>query len=770
MLHESLAIDGFSDSIGGISTTNRKQIRPIRWFTIDYDLIQTLRKINHRNSLAMRCRTYIQDHLFSNDFLIYNSKGKEMKMTPEFKKFFYKWYRPFGMAAIDCIMTLGFIPVVLRQHRNGHMYPVVPADDTYVVQVGYALDTEKRYYRVWRPKMFKLTGKDEKNTSDTSAELAGFLSGFVPKIPMGAKGGMGGNGLSGLGGYGGLIQGSSGMAGTGGVQENWFIDETVNIIDGFGHDPTVYGELTSPLRSILDDFTFTNTLGDRLLVSEYIMTNPTHLLQYHKDKDPDEKIDVSTGRQAFNFDADEFNLQSSEHMEMTKKQISTLSQQMRMVAMAQEKGRTTDGLSKLEKSIQNGMTVAPNLVVYPKGLESVKGEGLERFVGNKYVTIRQLFDDNLSAIYGIPLAIMRNVGNLRGNQTEQTNIFRQTLKKYAKMLSEILTIAFNEAYSGEEEKLEDNLFRKKAVVDDTGFTKIVFKSKTGAKVEVMKDESDTIPIPKDTDVIFENSKQISFGADSERKTGGANAPTFSNDREKNMRKIIEELQKNNKEYKDRLKELEREKKEKEKEKNSRHDNMDDEYGGGSGGGKKRKRSEFSSESSKNESFGRNKRIKRGDEKDQVIIKVDITSFMDAKMVKHAYDSGAITTEDYQRLLRNRLDFTDFDYKKPNATAERILAETFKAVGSAPPREDAMEPESENLGSMAKRFEQTQNVPSGLLIDLAQKNGNVKELANEKDAERVKKDAEKEKKKKEKETKSKKKDAPKSSSTNSKNQK
>lgn len=753
MVNEAMAIDGFSDTIGDISTTNRKQIRPIRWFTIDYNLIQTLRKINYQNSLAARCRTYIQDHLFSNDFLLFNSSGKEMKMTSEFRKFFYNRYTPFAMAAIDCIMTMGFIPVVLRQHHNGHMFPVVPADDTYVVQVGYSLDTEKRYYRVWRPKMFKLTGKNNKSSNDTSADLAGFLSGFVPKTPMGMAGSSK-SGLTGFGGYGGMIQGATGMSGTGGVQENWFIDETVNIIDGFGHDPTVYGELTSPLRAILEDYNFTNTLADRLLISEYLMTNPVHLLQHHKDKDPDEKIDVSTGKQAFNFDADEFNMQVSDNLSMTQKQISTLNAQMRMIASMNERNRTSSGIASTNKDISEGVEVAPNLIVYPKGLESVKGEGLERFVGNKYVTIRQLFDDNLSAIFGIPLAIMRNVGNLRGNQTEQTNIFRQTIKKYAKMVSMILTIAFNEAYAGEEDKLEDNLFRKKAVVDDTSFTKL--KQTSGSPIEILKDNTGKLPLPTNLSTIFEGPNQLDLGKTTNLPTD-SNSAVFSADPEVNTRKIIEELQRKNREYEKKIREMEKRKRDDDQSEDDSENNPPS-----------KKRKTFSGNFEMDNEVISNKVLKKdkGKSKDQIIIKVDITSFMDAKLVKHAYDAGAIGTEDYQRLLRNRLDFSEFSYKKPTKTSEQILAESFRAVGSEPPREDAMQPESENLSILASKFEKTKNIPSGILIDLAQQQGDIEKLSEKKDKERAALEQEKEREKEKTDSKTKTKPKPKPKPKNS----
>lgn len=718
--YEAAAIDSISNAVGGASEIGRGQIRAIKWSSLHYGVVSTLRKINLHNSLASRCRMYIIDHLFANDFQIFNSDGKELQMTNEYRKFFYKRYRSFGMAAIDCIMTMGVIPVVMPQHRNGHHYPVVPADDTYIIQVGYALDTEKRYYRVWRPKIYKLTGKNDAANSQISGNMGMFLGGFAPNFH--GTGSMGMDLHRGIGGFGGVMGSATGMAGIGGVHENWFIDETVSIMDGFGYDPGVRGEINSPLKSILEDFTFTNTLADRMLTAEYLMTEPIHLLQYHKDQDPDQKIDLSGGKALINYDADEIHIENREGMELTQNQINALSKQTNLIRQAISEKITSDGLFRANQQEKEGIRTTNNQIRFPKGLEYVKGEGQERHVGNKYVPIRQLFDDNLSALYGIPLAIMRNVGNLRGNQSEQTNIFRQTLKKYAKLVGEIITIAFNEAYEGEELKLEDNVFKRKAVTDDTEFTKLRIRTRDGMNVEILTDDTPSLPAPDDKAAMFRNAAQVNLGSE-------GNSASRPVDPIKAMQIEIEKLKEKNRNYKRKLHENER------GESKNDGDNENDNGDSGATGSKKRRKIGYSSQSKK----GRSKNLASGKGGNDVgvIIKIDITSFMDAKGLKHAFDIGALDLEQYQRLWKNRLDIGQFNLKKQSQTAEKILLETLRTVGSAPPREDLMEPESENLGQMAKSFEKDKKIPPGILVDIAQHQGNVEEINDEMNKEKAK---------------------------------
>lgn len=691
------------------------------------ELVRALRCINRRNPLASRCRTYIMDSLFTHDFMVLTDKGKEMEMSPQYRNFFYKRYRKFSMDAIDCIMTMGFIPVSLVQASNKHYYPIVPAEGTYVVEVGYDLDTEKLRYRVWRPKIFWITGGRAQQGHRENAGYSAFVASMAPTAAPGCSFASGARDCAGAGGVGGQIFGGRGVYGSGRSQENWFVDESIGIIDGLGYDPSVFGEINSPLRAILEDLDLTNTLGDRLKESEWMMTNPVHLLQYHKDKDPDSNQTMTFNTKAFNYDGDEFTESVRGEMEMTQKQIHAISRKLDAARRARELRMREYGCSTEQEKVTEELMATENLVPFPKGLEHVKGEGLERFVGNKYIPVRELCDDNLSAIYGIPLAIMRNVGNLRGNQQEQTNIWRQTLIKYAKMLGDILTISFNEAYIKDEKKLEGNLFPKKPVVDDTKFNR-VHQAKDGkARIAVLPDATGIIPPPPDAKDIFKNANGVLFlTPDDYLKNPDGEAVTNQN---KLFHDQIRDLIEENKKYKQMVKDLEQD----------AHEQKQGRGKAGSGAG---------GDDDSDAATGKRKRLgtKRGTSRRLaktdsnsvgVVIRLNVTSFMDAKLLKHAVDAGAIDLPSYQRYLRNRLNVPGAPANLTQ-TGKQILAQQFLAPGSKPPREDAMEPESENLGNMAKGFQKDKKVPPGVLLDIAQKDGDVREYQGEMEREKEQK--------------------------------
>jgi hypothetical protein len=153
-------IDAFTQEL--LARDEGKRKRPHHWVCLDATAIAICWDILLKNSTSHSCRAVKNSYLFTAPFRISIRDGKELHLKPEVADEFEQCYTKFAQDFLDCVMVMGIVPFCLVQLDNGHYVPRIPAPDTYVIQMAYATEDERRYYRVWRPKMYSINHGDSR--------------------------------------------------------------------------------------------------------------------------------------------------------------------------------------------------------------------------------------------------------------------------------------------------------------------------------------------------------------------------------------------------------------------------------------------------------------------------------------------------------------------------------------------------------------------------------------------------------------------------------
>lgn len=664
-----------------------EKMRRLQWITIDPQQVHALWRIHTENPLAVRCRNYVLDHLFSSNLEILNTAGQVLAFDPQFDNFLQRRYREFCYHAYDMYMVLGVVPVVLIQDDNGHFYPCVPKYGTFILQVAYAVDRERMYFHVLRPKALRVY-KGGEETREGAAGAAGMREatstrffGVAPGAPqfetsytLGSRA------------FGGLF--GDGLAG-------WIHDESVGVITGLGADPGLGGELRSPLSSVLRDIALTHELERYMLLAENRMTNPLMTVQYHKTMDPDDLSKYKPIAGGVFFDGANIFSADRQIVEATDAQLRAISEHMyyREIEERQTLGIPTGPPGTVDMS---RVHAGERTVCVPKGLEHVKNDANVTQAGRQYAPHRMITDDNISGLYGIPLPLMRNAGALRGNIAGQNEIFRNTLIKFAKMLGDIATAAFMTIYVSDGEAYCDAMFGRKAAVDDTQFVSFGLDEAERKGAEIIPDDSETAaPAPALADVVVDSAMADVPSASDVPAVPAAPAPSPA----ETAAKIATLLAEN--------------------------------------------------EASAARIIARGKRKRPADEpepsrrpatKQRVavgfVVKINVTHLMNDKSIQHLYEIGAIDLHTFHNMMLNRNGFSASQLKKLPTDAEKLIGDLLRDPTAEAPRSDVYTQDGVGLRDMTRGHRRV--VPTGVLFELAQHGGDVEKWeAARRDAEHEK---------------------------------
>ncbi len=686
----------FGSDASALNTMPDENMRKLQWRRIDPAGVNTLYNIHVGNSLAARCRNHVLNHLFSAELEILNGDGERLVFDPGFSGFLQKKYVAFLKDAYDMYMVYGVVPVVLMQdNKNKHFYPVVPKFGTFILTCAYAIDTERMYFIAFRPLDLKVVIDDDKmdpsvapmhaagrmrdNVKVTNIDVAAWREGRPHAVWF--------DGVSATG-------GALGVEGTGLYKGDgqWVPDATIRVITGLGSDPGINGELRSPLTSILANIAMTSSLCRYMLQSEYRMVNPAVTMQYHKTENPDTLEQYKKIAQGVYYD------ESSLFVNADRQAVETSDAQLRAIQAHLHFRALEDmhnmGVQEQEMTRMNSVRVqaGEGTACIPKGLEYVKNDSNVTQAGAKYLGVTQLTDDHIAGCYGIPLALLRNAGALRGNITGQNEIFRQMLLKNARMLGDIATTMFTEIFVRDNGMYCDEVYGRKAAVDDSMFVRYGMDVARKNGMEVIRDEAGELATPPPL-------MDVMIGDTSKKQTL---IPEDSGMTPEDLMWEIDAVIEANKKARA-LALIERRKKKNAKNKQK----------GGLAG-----------------LAGVTKNVS-----DKVIaqagvyVRINVTHMMNDKSIEHLFDIAGIELYEYQNIMRDRNGFSSTQRRKQPSTTEKMVGDLLRDPNSEGPREDSFIPEGVGLHKpgQAKKV-----VPPGMLLELA-RNGTVdpkllKELA------------------------------------------
>lgn len=662
----------------------RKNMRPLTWRTIDPDKLHQIRLFHTENPLAGRCRTFVLDGLFSGDFTVIDSKGYALDFLPSYNSFFQRRFKEFSFDAYDAYMTLGFVPVLLVQHSTGHKYPVVPKYGTYIIQVAYALDTESMYYRVWRPRSLKIYMNDTDTTTTTSIEALFGGTWGRRKTTIASYDGESNESNSFMSSFGG----GGGFGGG-----NWILDDSMSVITGLGYDPGSNGEIQSPLASIIKEVELTRTLEYYLKLAEHQMTHPPLMIQYHLTEDPDDFSEYNKEMGNVNYNSGSL-LNDTEEMQvaqLTNKNLRKVHQFTKFV-QASNIEQMTNGMRD-EATPADKVAVVGSTTVIPKGTQHVKNDSNVTQAGDKYHAQKMLLDDQISGLYGIPLPLLRNVGALRGNIAGQNDIFRNTLIKHARMLGNICTVAFREAYVQADSSAFEAMFGCKPVVDDTEFVSYGVEQARKSGMETIENAVlSTVPPPSLSSVVV--------GGDIQMPESSENVMDGEEESE-----AIAKLKRENEALKKENKKLtEKQKKKKIQKTNKKSDAKKDQ-----------KLEGMVKEMNIDADAGEAVNV-------DYSVKLSVSHLMNDKMLQYAHQIGAFELHTLQNMMLNRLGFPSNMFKNETTAAAKMVEDALRDPSVEAPREDSTLPEGQGLDSYGK--DKNKVISSGLLLELAQAGGDV----------------------------------------------
>lgn len=664
---------------GQFNTMPSENMRPLRWSTISPELAHTLWNIHTKNPLAVRCRALVMSHLFSSNIEVLDSDGKPVIFDTNFFNFFQRRYKEFCYDVYDMYMVFGIVPIVFVQYDNGHYFPCVPKYGSFKLQCAYAVDRERMYFRVMRPKALKVYKNDDEGgvvpgkrsiggLVDNVQTRAAWEVGSTAKCPTSYN-------LNGSSATGGHVSWTDSPFG--GDLGEWVADKAVHIITGLGSDPGIDGELRSPLSSLVGHLVLTSSLTRYMLVSERRMTDPPMTMQFHKTEDPDdlEKYRKYTVDSQF----DPNNAFSAD-----RAAIAATDAQLRAVRdhlyLRDIENRHNLGVQDQAATSADAMRIhaGESTVCVPKGLEYVKNDSNVTQAGNKCIPMMALTDDHTSGVYGVPLPLLRNAGALRGNIAGQNEIYRNTLIFNANMLGSIATTAFMHIYVHDGGEYCDTIFGRKAFVDDTQFVSFGLDEAQKHGVEIIEDDTaTTAPAPPLSSVIVDGKT---------KNTVESNNIT-EEDVERAVTKILAE-------------------------------NADASARATVKGGKKRARKTkaaiLTPEKERTEDAA--------PPTTNFVVKINVSHLMNDKMLEHLFHTGAVDMTTYQNMLLNRNGFSAMQFKKPPTTAQKLIGDLMRDPAAPAPREDSYQPEGVGLSDPSMKSRRI--VPTGVLLELARFNGDV----------------------------------------------
>ena len=436
----------------GISE-RRTPEKNIVWSDLETEVIKKLWMIHLNDSMAAQCREYLMSFLGTNvEFL---QQDKPITPTPTFARILESEWAPFIRDLFDTLFILGIVPITFKktQISENDYVPVVLNRDDYRIQVSYISEIESMVFRVLRPAVhfFDL----DKNTTQSSKvpknHGAGLSFSFMNYMnPFSRMGGMKYSGVS-------MINKKYKDQFYHGMPENWILDRNSIVLHGFGYDPSIYGQINSRLKTILEYNELTSITGRAMTINLLRQLSSPIFIQNN------EPADLSKNKPDVSFTStikkkEEANKRRIEEELEAMREIADKYQKMTEHAiMNQDDGFNSEILDQINReSISKlliGDDVPPiSIIPIPKGYILPTGQKADTTLGFRFFDCDENLRERKAAAYGIPIDIILSRGVVRSNTAAQIELLQQTIRRWMNIINEILTHAYNAIYGFEDRK------------------------------------------------------------------------------------------------------------------------------------------------------------------------------------------------------------------------------------------------------------------------------------------------------------------------------
>ena len=226
----------------------------------------------------------------------------------------------------------------------------------------------------------------------------------------------------------------------------------VVVFAGHGYDPTVFGNLTSILQTMIPLIHFVAELHDCAMTAETLRSNPPLIT---------ERQDVNESKHEgmhFDYFADADAARSNMHSTYQRDQsaIEQLQRQKRLFASALGVG------PKDETTTTRAMD---NVVPLPTGYKHATT--LSPSSRTDFVSVNRLYQETIAGLIGVPRSLVITDSNVKSNEHTH-EIFRQTLLWWRRTLQEMMTSVYRSIYAKTEAKRMATIAKKRKRVDLNG--------------------------------------------------------------------------------------------------------------------------------------------------------------------------------------------------------------------------------------------------------------------------------------------------------------
>lgn len=445
----------------------------VQWRNVNPRKVAQLWEV-HRTSDSWnrRCRDYVIDHL--GDDIQFYSNGARILPSPDFQRVIDTAWRAIIPDIYDCITVLGVCPITFRRlspgDQNTPFVPIVPHPMTYTLQVSYAAELEHLVYRVLRPRSIyadherSLTNPAEdpfKGNSNRvvlgAATYYAACSGCTDDMDF----------VMGLGDdfeTDSFISCMSSLF-SADLPRGMVLDRNTVVLHGFGSDPTLMGELRTPLATLMDDREYV-ALHARVMAVNQIhqVTRPILLQKSQVTNDFYKAMQSGFAAQAMKTDGMGGGGDTGKH-EMTAEEFKALADMLNQYHETWSGNKNAAGRKHgvctvynesgiLGEALDDVNEQTRSIAVIPEDYTLPAGQRDESTLGQRYFDLRSQLDENISAIYGIPLPLLRQIGgNIRSMIDIMEQAFMRNVHSVASNISRVLDFSYQAIYYVEDRNM-----------------------------------------------------------------------------------------------------------------------------------------------------------------------------------------------------------------------------------------------------------------------------------------------------------------------------
>lgn len=432
-----------------------EQKRSIKWNNLNPRLVADLWEMHFSSdSWSARCRTFALEYLGKD--IVFQRGSSILQPKGDFLFLYKSVWKNLVTYIYDCIHVLGVCPVTFRRSDPGdpesEMIPVIPARDTYVIQVAYAIELEKTIFRVLRPKAlffdFKRSTIDQEGIEHSRNRTQFMPTDIVSYTLMGAN-------------STGLIDGLFDSD----VPDGMVLDRNTVVLNGFGADPHFTGRLTTRMAALIEDRAFTD-LHRRIMGTNQVrlMSRPLFLQENKTSNEVLEKLTAGFSGGVYRADGTEDRSGSNGGANSYTRSADEIAALAGVIAQFQgEDARSAAGASscRIYDKPAEGYSAADVVsaeVSRPRPIATIPGDYTmppgqkdDSVLGQRYFDLRSMLDDSISGAYGIPLPLLRQVGSLKGMEEQMMQHFHREVKTMSSAVSRVLTFCYHAIYGRTDE-------------------------------------------------------------------------------------------------------------------------------------------------------------------------------------------------------------------------------------------------------------------------------------------------------------------------------